>query len=267
MGLKAVVATLDNVAEDQRLYYTQGDDGKFYLEIDGIEEHPGALALKRALDAEREARRRAARKSEALRSSVERQAKGESTRDGAGNGAVGPDGSRPSGPVQVDAAIRAYVEDRLARLDESRQQEASALREAYEVAEGSARTTREQLNRERLENLILRAATEAGVRRAALPDVLARARETWSLDGDGNPVAYQGGKRIIGPDGEAPLALEAWLGALAQNAPHLFEPNHGGAAAGLQAVLATHEMLVDQTRPNAIGENLEAFARGEARIT
>ena len=266
MGLKAVVDSLEDVAEQVRQHYAPGDDGKYHLDIDGIEDHPGTRALKRALEAERESRRRASRRAEALRSEVERQA------NEAGGGAEDPqtvggqNGDAPSRTDPLDPAIRTFVEERLAELERSRRQELGVLQEAYRAAEGSAEAARAELTREKLDNLILTAATESGTRREALPDVLARARETWSLDGAGRPVAQRNGKPIVGPEGETPLTVEGWLAALAQRAPHLFEPNRGGAMRGLQGALTTAETVVDRTRPNAIGRNLEAFARGEAKL-
>ncbi|WP_457814149.1 hypothetical protein U8C43_23825 [Sinorhizobium meliloti] len=49
MALKAVIDNLDSVEETHRALYEE-KDGKFVLAVDGIESHPGAAALKSALD-------------------------------------------------------------------------------------------------------------------------------------------------------------------------------------------------------------------------
>ncbi|CAD7023184.1 hypothetical protein REJC140_00121 [Pseudorhizobium endolithicum] len=49
MALKAIIDSLDTVEEQFRSLY-EDKDGKFVLAIEGIESHPGAAALKSALD-------------------------------------------------------------------------------------------------------------------------------------------------------------------------------------------------------------------------
>lgn len=53
MALKAVLTTLDGVPETLRGEYKE-QDGKFYLDIEGIDDHHGVGALKRAKDYEKE---------------------------------------------------------------------------------------------------------------------------------------------------------------------------------------------------------------------
>jgi hypothetical protein len=49
VALKAIIDSLDSVEEQYRALY-EDKDGKFVLAIEGIESHPGAAALKSALD-------------------------------------------------------------------------------------------------------------------------------------------------------------------------------------------------------------------------
>lgn len=49
MALKSVIDDLDSVEEQYRDLYTE-QDGKYVLDVDGIEAHPGAVSLKNALD-------------------------------------------------------------------------------------------------------------------------------------------------------------------------------------------------------------------------
>ncbi|RVM02683.1 hypothetical protein [Sinorhizobium meliloti] len=49
MAIKAIIDSLDSVEEEYRSLYEE-KDGKFVLAIEGIESHPGAAALKAALD-------------------------------------------------------------------------------------------------------------------------------------------------------------------------------------------------------------------------
>lgn len=61
MALKSVLTTLDGLSEDVKKEYTE-KDGKFYLDIEGLDEHPGVGALKRAKDHEKTLRQKAEEK-------------------------------------------------------------------------------------------------------------------------------------------------------------------------------------------------------------
>src|SRR6267142_1137084 len=76
-------------------------------------------------------------------------------------------------------------------------------------------------------------ATKKGLRPTAIPDITARARTVFRLV-NGVPTAFEAdGKTVrIGKDGMTPMTLEEWLDAQVSEAPHLFESNAGGGAAG-----------------------------------
>jgi hypothetical protein len=80
---------------------------------------------------------------------------------------------------------------------------------------------------------VITAATKRGLRATAIPDITARARSVFKLV-NGVPTAFDAdGKTVrVGKDGLAPMTLEEWLDAQVSEAPHLFESNAGGGAAG-----------------------------------
>lgn len=61
MALKSILTTLDGLSDDIKKEYTE-KDGKFYLDIEGLDEHPGVGALKRAKDHEKTLRQKAEEK-------------------------------------------------------------------------------------------------------------------------------------------------------------------------------------------------------------
>jgi hypothetical protein len=77
------------------------------------------------------------------------------------------------------------------------------------------------------------AATKRGLRPTALADLTARARGVFKL-ANGFPTAFEadGSTVRVGRDGLSTMTLEEWVDALVSDAPHLFEPNAGGGAAG-----------------------------------
>jgi len=77
------------------------------------------------------------------------------------------------------------------------------------------------------------AATRRGLRPTAIPDITARARSVFKLV-NGAPRAFEGDGQTVryGRDGVTPMTLEEWVDTQVADAPHLFESNAGGGAAG-----------------------------------
>lgn len=80
---------------------------------------------------------------------------------------------------------------------------------------------------------IITAATKRGLRPTAIPDITARARTVFKLV-NGVPRAFEADGQTVraGKDGITPMTLEEWVDAQVSDAPHLFESNAGGGAAG-----------------------------------
>ena len=76
-------------------------------------------------------------------------------------------------------------------------------------------------------------ASKRGLRATAIPDITARARGVFRLV-NGVPTAFEAdGQTVrVGKDGVSPMTLEEWVDAQVSEAPHLFESNAGGGAAG-----------------------------------
>ncbi len=268
MPLRATIDSIDDIDESLRPHYQQDNDGAYVLDVDGFEGHPAARALKNALDAERSSRKRAVRKVAELSgkldeaNTVESEALPEYAL-GAKADDAGAD--EPIRMAEQDAAVEALIRQEVDRKRQTHVAELDRMSVALKSAEADALAARNDLATAELRNRILTAATELGVRRTAINDVFARARETWQLDGTGTPVPKRGGEVIVGPDGSAPLTLNEWLASLAIEASHLFEGSLGGTATG-SIVGGLHGMAPSLGGRNAIGNNLEAVARGEMRL-
>ena len=84
-----------------------------------------------------------------------------------------------------------------------------------------------------IDQAVVTEATKRGLRATAIPDITARARMNFKLVG-GVPQAFEadGQTARVGKDGVTPMTLAEWVDALVSDAPHLFEANAGGGAAG-----------------------------------
>ena len=80
---------------------------------------------------------------------------------------------------------------------------------------------------------VITAATKRGLRPTAIPDITSRARLVFKLV-NGAPQAFESDGKTVryGRDGITPMTLEEWVDAQVADAPHLFESNAGGGAAG-----------------------------------
>jgi len=80
---------------------------------------------------------------------------------------------------------------------------------------------------------VIATATKRGLRATAIPDITARARSIFKLV-NGVPTAFESDGQTVRPgkDGVAPMTLDEWVDTQVSEAPHLFESNAGGGAAG-----------------------------------
>jgi hypothetical protein len=84
-----------------------------------------------------------------------------------------------------------------------------------------------------IDQAVLSEATKRGLRPTALPDITARARSTFKLvNGVPQALAADGQTVRVGKDGITPMTLAEWIDTQVSDAPHLFEANAGGGAAG-----------------------------------
>ena len=84
-----------------------------------------------------------------------------------------------------------------------------------------------------IDQAVVSEATKRGLRATAIPDITSRARMTFKLV-NGVPQAFEadGQTARMGKDAVSPMTLAEWVDALVSDAPHLFEANAGGGAAG-----------------------------------
>ena len=134
------------------------------------------------------------------------------------------------------------------RLEEERQLKAGevdkvvegrvkALKADWDKQLSTVTTERDTLNTRltaiQIDQGVITSATKRGLRPTAIPDITARARTVFKLV-NGAPRAFEADGQTVryGRDGVTPMTLEEWVDAQVADAPHLFESNAGGGAAG-----------------------------------
>ena len=84
-----------------------------------------------------------------------------------------------------------------------------------------------------IDQAIVAEATKRGLRASAMRDITARAKNTFRLvDGVPQAVESDGATIRMAKDGVSQLSIAEWMDTQVSEAPHLFESNAGGGAAG-----------------------------------
>lgn len=168
---------------------------------------------------------------------------------------------------QLDEVVEQRIQRRLERMTSDYDGKIKALQNALEKAQGNENTYRTKLEDVVIDSSIQRAISNvAPVRKGAMEDLLQRAKRTWVLDENGNPIPKSGNEVIYGKDGKQPISMEEWGQSLLLEAPHLFEGNVGGGANGNSDTGGMRHGMIRLGDQEAIDSNIEAIAKGEVLV-
>ncbi len=262
MALKAILDSLEDLDESFHGLYTEVD-GKFILDLDDdISDHPKTGPLKRALDREREAKKTATEKVDALEADFLK------FKD------IDPDKARAAldkiQEFEDSQLIDAGKVDELveAKIDRMRTDFTSKI-DAKDGAITTLTTERDaavtELSDLKIFSEVERAALKSGAKKTALDDIKNRARPVFRLI-DGDVVAFRPGsdEQLYGKDGD-PMGIDEWVSGLSSDADHLFDPNEGGSSGG-SGTRTRREGVKVISRSDA-GSHLEEIASGEVVIS
>lgn len=130
-----------------------------------------------------------------------------------------------AGNAKTAEQIQAEVERRVAELKAAQQREIDTREQKI------TKLTRD-LESHVIDQALLSAGAELGLRTTAHEDLTYRGRQQFKLDEHGKPVAIdKDGQVIYGPAGE-PLTPRDFVSQLTKQAPHLFDPSQGSGAGG-----------------------------------
>ena len=109
-----------------------------------------------------------------------------------------------------------------------------ALTKRATEQENSAKKYKDELETYRVTSAIQTAVNESGTpQSSAVADILARAKNSWSIDDKGNLFCVDSsGKARYSENGTQYLSPQEWSKELIANAPHLFVPSIGSGANG-----------------------------------
>lgn len=205
MALKHQLEKIEEVAEPLRAFYEAGQDGKYYLQVEG-------MVPKAKLDEFRD------NNIELQRKITEYDTKFKDVDVVKYKELLAAQGKTPK---EIEDAVQARLR--------------VAMEEHTEIVNNlqtDLGKTRSQLETVLVDGTLKSEATKAGVLPTALDDVVLRGRLVYKMK-DGKIVAVNGeGQPLYDKDGSSPMAVTTWLKDLKKNAPHLFAGMQGAGGNG-----------------------------------
>jgi hypothetical protein len=144
---------------------------------------------------------------------------------------IDPDAVRQLAEENKSLRTATLSEDAKREMDAQLKTAKTAFEKQLAAVTGERDTLNGRLTAIQIDQAVVTEATKRGLRATALPDITSRARQSFKLV-NGVPQAFEadGQTARMGKDG--PMTLAEWVDALVSDAPHLFEANAGGGAAG-----------------------------------
>jgi hypothetical protein len=128
----------------------------------------------------------------------------------------------------AEGKLDEVIARRTERLRADYEKKLSTEKERGDRAESFSNRFRDKV----LADSIREAASKAGSLPEAAEDIILRARNTFKLNDDGEPVAMNGDEVVYGKDGKTPLSPLEWAESLRENAPHLWPRAQGAGPTG-----------------------------------
>ena len=230
MALNFHVDSTDGLDDSVKALYKADDGGGFVLDVSGYKD-PDPDGLKSALERQKEAVKSAKDEAKVLKANLK--AFEEKYKD------IDPEKVKTLlSKVENDAEAKLLADGKLEEvvLNRMEKQKAESERRVNEaIAERDKESSKANKFEQRvLDNHIRAAGVSAGAHEGGINDALLRARATFTLDENGDPVQVDSsGFPVLGKDGKTPFTVKEWLEERKEDCPHWFPAgNSGGGASG-----------------------------------
>lgn len=254
MPLALVVEKLDGVEEAQRSLYVE-KDGKFHLDVSGIEDTSG---LKSALEKERAAAKANAK---AVKDLQEQFAGIDPLKVRDMMAKLDNDGESA---LIAAGRIDEVINKRTEKLRTELQKQVAAAEDKAKASEARAGKFSQRV----LDNHIRAAAAKAGLHSHAIEDALFRARSMFVLNEEGDAIQLNSdGHPILGKDGKTPFSPNEWLEGMKEVAPHWFPAGSSGSGAQGSGSGAGGAKVITRAAFNALSAADKATVAKTHKIT
>lgn len=259
MGLKAIVSNINEVPEALREYYTQVGD-EYVLDADD-KDYKGRINEFRTnnINLANEAR--------SLQDKMKQYKDIDPEKWKEAQAALEKVQELEDKKLIDEGKVDELLAQRTERMQQSYEQRLDKLMTDKELLTGERDTFKNRLSQSLIDSTITAAISEAGIpRKGAIPDILARARQDWSLDEKGDLVPMRDGVLLYGDDTKNPLTPKEWSASLLQTAGHLFEPNAGGGASGGTGNSGYVPGIIPASDTRSVNNNLADIASGKITV-
>ena len=197
---------LEDIPENIRSFYSQGQDGAYYLQVEGAVD-------KARLDEFRDNNVNLQRQLEAFKGLDPKKVQDMLDNE-----------RKIAEKKLIDAGdIEGLVNQRVATMKQTYDTQINEL-------QNNLNQSTRQLEVLLIDNSVREHAIKLGVTPTAVDDVLLRAKTVFKVE-EGRPVAKDSqGNTLYGKDGQNSLSLGEWIGGLKDQAPHLFVPSTGSGS-------------------------------------
>ena len=138
------------------------------------------------------------------------------------------------GELVQNTSLEQALEKRTTEMRSTLQAQIAEKAKEMEAWQKRASAFESKLKNTLIDRAISQAALdkEIGAYPSALPDIMSRARELFTIDDNDKIVPKRNGEIVYGADGTSPMSVKEYLQSLRNDAPHLFQGAQGGGATG-----------------------------------
>lgn len=225
-----MLESLDNVASDLQQFYAKQTDGKYKLDVSGIDDAAQLKRKNQELLAEKAKIAEKLKAYDALEKSPEDLAKLNARMADLEE----KERLMTEKKLIESGEIEKLFESRTDKMRRDHENQVKKLTEAQATQQTELEAYRMKLTQITIENGIIAAANEVGTPRPeALQDIIARGMRIFKLDDNGAPVPHdKNGEIIFGSNGAKPLTMAEWAADEHERASFLWLSSSGGGAKG-----------------------------------
>lgn len=228
MSLDLFVDSLDNVTEGLRGEYVQQSDGKYKLNILGLEDTTGLKKNNQTLVQEKRQLQEKLKLYDGLDPEKAKVAMSRLSELEA------MESQMKEKKLLEEGKVEEIIQARLSNMKSEHDSQLKTLNSNVTTLTQENTMLRSRLSSEVIQNGLTKAVNSVGQPRIeALVDIINRGQMVFQLDEQGMPVPKDAkGVTIFGTNGNDPMTMEEWAATLLKTAPHLFLESKGGGAKG-----------------------------------
>lgn len=261
MALKAMIASLDEVEENLRPLYTKVNDNEFVLDVDDGD-------YKSKLSEFRDTNVALATKMRELEAVAEKYKGVDLDKYSQALEALDELQNVKDKQMIDEGKIEELLATRTERLRADYEGKIEALSKDLDKNKGLAEKYSGLYSTQAIDGTVIKTLSElkAEINPGAMQDILARARNVWSVDEEGELQPRRNGNTLYGKDPNVPLTMDEWATELVHDAPWLFRGSQGGGAGGSGQAAGNGAVLAPGDQ-DAINSNIENIAAGKVVVT